>query len=129
MHSGPTSITLDLPLPPRILHPNGRTMRPNYLRTVRRKYRAMAGDEAWVQHPDRPKHEAARITLSYFTKSGRGQDPDNLIAWAKAAIDGLLDAGIIDDDNKLTYEHPTVAKDSDRPRLVILVDPIEGDHD
>ena len=41
-------------------------------------------------------------------KTGRRQehDPDNLIAWAKVAMDAMQDGGVLADDRKITYLPP-----------------------
>ena len=78
---------------------------------------------AWMQHSLRPRYSTALLTLHYHTTSGRNQDNDNLVAWAKCAIDGLVDAGILEDDKHVRYADPIVSKDSARPRLEILVTP------
>lgn len=125
---------VQIPLPPKPLHPNARAGWQAKHRN-RSKYRQQAADLAWRAvaeqcQGDRPKLERATIRLTYFfgapRKGGRRQkqDPDNLIAWAKTAIDSLQDAGILADDRELIYLPPRQDADEVRPRLEITVEPI-----
>lgn len=46
-----------------------------------------------------PPLEAVEITLIYTPKTARKRDTDNLFATLKPAVDGLVDAGVLADDN------------------------------
>lgn len=114
---------VELPLPPRGLHPNARK---HWRRRaeLKKNYRASAGEWAAVARIENNAKplDAADITLHYYTTTGRAQDSDNLIAWAKTAIDSLVDARLLSDDNRLTYMPPTIQKDKARPRLEIEIE-------
>lgn len=40
-----------------------------------------------------------RVTLHYFPKDGRRRDADNLVATLKPLCDGIVDAGVVPDDD------------------------------
>ena len=46
-----------------------------------------------------PPLQAVEITLIYTPKTARKRDTDNLFATLKPAVDGLVDAGVLADDN------------------------------
>lgn len=62
-----------------------------------------------------PELEQVRIRVLYYPGDRRRRDPGNLYPSAKAAIDGLVDAKVIKDDNykivkSLTMEIPEQGK-------------------
>lgn len=73
-----------------------------------------------------PHLDGIRVTATPFLR-GRQQDIGNCFPAAKAAVDGLVDAGVITDDtpeffHALAFRHPVHSKvDS----LVILVEEVE----
>ncbi len=94
-------ITIDLPLPHRVLHPNGRTRNYKWRSTVVKEHRAMACMVARGHAPRKPWTLARyRVTFSLPRK----QDEDNLSAWLKSYLDGLQDAGIVANDSGLTRD-------------------------
>lgn len=122
-----------LPIPPKVLHPNARSPWQGKLRE-RKSHRQLSGDSAAAQvlerYGTRPRFERAVIRLHYvlpWPKNGQRQphDPDNLIAWAKTAIDALQDAGILADDRQVIYMPPSqewLERDDIRPpRLTVRV--------
>lgn len=48
--------------------------------------------------------------LTFVTTAMRGYDRDNLIAWMKSGIDGVADAGVIDDDKDIVSWSVEVVK-------------------
>lgn len=94
-------IIIDLPLPHKVLHPNGRTRNYKWRASVVRDHRAMACLVARGHAPKKPWMKARyRVTFSLPRK----QDEDNLSAWLKSYLDGLQDAGIVANDSGLTRE-------------------------
>lgn len=89
-------IVIDLPLPPDCLHPNAR---PHWAAKARatKQYRWEAKLTAMSVRPKVP-FDAATYKLTFWLK--RKRDMDGLIAWVKAAIDGIADAGIIWNDSE-----------------------------
>ena len=137
---GGGELTVQVPVPPKTLHPNGRAPWIAKAKDLK-KFRQQAGDTAAGQvlqrYGGRPQFERAVIRLSYRLPAPRGggikpHDPDNLIAWAKGAIDALQDAGILADDRHVIYLPPSqswTARDgtTDLPRLEIGVRKWEED--
>lgn len=128
---GRRRVVVRLPLPPKECDPN---QRPHWRRKAEaiKNYRLLAGQLAWADSAaqlgddSRPKIRRAQIQLRYFLEHARGHDGDNLISWAKAAIDSLSDAGILDGDRRVIYLPPTQEKAEsqslqDGPRLVIEI--------
>ena len=94
--SGP--VTLNLPLPPRCLHPNARTHWAPKAKAVKES-RAAAAMLAKSQRPKTP-WKNARYTLLF--ELCRNRDEDGLLSWVKAYLDGLQDAGVIVNDSGLS---------------------------
>ena len=103
-----------LPVPPKTLHPNGRAPWAAKMRE-RKNYREQAAGTAAAQvlerYGYRPRFAETVIELFYnlpWPRNGQRQphDPDNLIAWAKTAIDALQDAGVLSDDRHAIYLPP-----------------------
>lgn len=124
-------VIVHLPLPPKECDPN---QRPHWRRKAEavKNYRLLAGQLAWADSAkqlgddSRPKIRHAQIQLRYFLEPSKGRDPDNLIAWAKSAIDSLSDAGILGGDRRVVYLPPiqeaAVNKTlHDCPRLIIEI--------
>ncbi|GLZ34867.1 hypothetical protein Lesp02_70540 [Lentzea sp. NBRC 105346] len=64
-----------------------------------------------------------RVQLHYATGDNRGRrDPANLCATSKPAIDGLVDAGLVPDDNPefVTELMPVIHLGADLPRRLWL---------
>jgi len=124
---------LIIDLPPREAHPNARKTWQARARTVAR-YRKSAGELvfafAFEQFGRRPRFARAIIGLRFrFPKPrfGRAQfhDPDNLLAWAKSAIDALTDGGLLADDRSIVYLPPEQELSADDVgQLLITVRPI-----
>ena len=87
-------IVIDLPLPPKELHPNAR---PHW-RAKARATKLARGEARLVASTVRPAVPLVSATYKLEFRLPRKQDPDNLDAWCKAYRDGLVDAGILIDD-------------------------------
>lgn len=119
------SITITLPLPPRALNPNSR---PHYMTKAAKtkKYRTDAGFAALHASSRRTEEtlcpwSRATIQVRWFHRTASFPDPDNVIAWLKAAFDGIADAGVIANDRDVEYPPVIIEKDSDDPRVEIEV--------
>jgi crossover junction endodeoxyribonuclease RusA len=80
--------------------------------------------ERLAQQLEIPPLEAVEITLIYTPKTARKRDTDNLFATLKPAVDGLVDAGVIADDNteivtKLSVLIAPVSKTA--PKIVLFL--------
>ena len=112
-------IAIVLPLPPKCLSANGRGCWQARARATK-KARA---DAALVASQYRPAKPAKRLTIQpVFFGCGR-HDPSNLNVWLKAYLDGIEDAGLIENDRGITMlparQVPTT-KGNQRVELRIL---------
>ena len=125
------AIVVRMNLPPAEAHPNGRSHWRRRASAVA-TYRKSCGELAWATRHELAGTVAcpidvAAIGLAYhFAPAARGtrlrgHDPDNLIAWAKAAIDGLVDGGILADDRQLVYLPPTTQLTDVMSRLEVSI--------
>lgn len=86
-------IAIDLPWPPRALHPNAR----EHWGTKDRATRKARADAAWLakaaglRRGDRDIPDALRVTVVFFPPDKRDRDRDNLLANCKAYFDGISD--------------------------------------
>lgn len=113
-----------LPLPPRDLHPNARVHWAAKARATKqaRQTGYVAARVAWGLSPP-PCWPLARVTATFYFKTNRKQDRDNLIAWLKSYIDGLEDFGIIDDDTNLLWGEVEWEVSKSDPRVELEVVP------
>lgn len=93
----PETVTVELSLPSRVLSPNARCHW-----SVRAKARAAQREEArWVARSAvqlvKPLWPSAHITVTPYYPDRRRRDTDNLLSALKAAIDGIVDAGVLAD--------------------------------
>ena len=91
-------------LPPSRAYPNRKT---HYLTlsAIRSQQREEAIAYVLEQgRPDSPM-KRAHITITWRSKDKRKRDIDNLLSAMKGSIDGLVDAGVIEDDSakQLSY--------------------------
>ena len=74
-----------------------------------------------------PECQHITVTLHYIPKQNRRIDADNRVATSKPCVDGLVDAGIVPDDNPRFVNHrmPVIhpADKNARTRLWIEVHP------
>ena len=88
-------IVIDLPLPPKVLHPNARPhWRAKAAATKRARWAAKL-----VAASVRPAVPLVRAGYELDFRLPRKRDDDNLISWCKAYFDGLVDGGVLADDN------------------------------
>lgn len=123
------SLCVCLPLPPPECDPNVRSNR-NAKAAAVKAYRRTCGELAWgdcrTQLGEKPYFRCADILLRYYFVTARPRDPDNLISYAKVAIDSLQDAGILAGDRRVIYAPPVQRKAAaafgpERPRLEIVI--------
>lgn len=112
-----------VPIPPRGLSPNSR-VHWSRKATLTKKYRTecfLAASYAVNHGPEamkpRPEWESATIWIFWFHRTKNRPDPDNAKATLKAAIDAIVDAGILADDKHVTYPPIEFSKDADNPRV------------
>lgn len=98
-----TAVNIDLPLPPKEVHPNARChWRPKAAATKSQRQAAavlarQATQFACYGFP----WKAATVQATFYT--GRRRDADGCLSSLKASFDGLADAGVIANDSGLTH--------------------------
>ena len=113
---------ITLPLPAKELSPNARChWGTKAVKTREARITAWAGAMAILWHDDSPRGEKAMSQLTFYFKTKRRRDADNLLASCKAYFDGLVDAGILADDSGLGHFPIIFHKDKDDPRLEITI--------
>lgn len=105
-------ITIDLPHPPRILHPNAR---PHYMAKAKatKAYRMGAKAAALAAGGDSQLWPSASVKVIATYKDARRRDRDGILSSLKAAFDGLADAWVVMNDADFTYEPVEVRKGKD----------------
>lgn len=91
------TITIELPLPNNVIHPNGRTRNYGYRATLIRKARAEAGIVAKLAKVESCPWEVATVHPTFYM--ARSRDEDGLYSWLKPYLDGIADAGIVVNDS------------------------------
>lgn len=86
-----------------------------------------AGRDAWAAHPCHGRDmEHAHIAVYVHRPRNTRSDAGNFYPTAKAAIDGMVDAGILPDDNDDYVTGPDMRRGKhDEPRLTIVITPGE----
>jgi Holliday junction resolvase RusA-like endonuclease len=113
-------ITLALPSP--LLSPNGRPHPMARARAVKR-YRTAAWAEAIRSDHRHAGWREATLQATFWLPDSRRRDAGNLQGSLKAAIDGIVDAGVLEDDEWLVELPPIRLIDRDNPRVEIEVWP------
>ena len=112
MTAGEWWLTLPLSTPLSLNHRMHHQVRAKRTREVREMALLLAR-AAKIPHCER-----VRVTLVYTPKDSRVRDPLNLVATLKACEDGLVDAGVVDDDNPRYVESVMPLIDVAEPKLV-----------
>jgi len=99
------TITIVLPLPNRVLSPNftiggigGRIMKA----AATKKYRRLAREAVEEERIESLPWDKIKVTADFYYTKKRRRDQDNAMGSLKAAYDGIVDAGVVIDDD---YEH------------------------
>lgn len=115
-----------LPLPSGILSPNctigsfgGRMMKANVIK----KYRILAREAIEAEEVATAPWERAEMQATFYFACKRRRDEDNAEGSLKAARDGIVDAGLLaDDDSKhLTRQAPIFDIDKIHPRVMLEI--------
>lgn len=131
-------LTIVVPIPPKATHPNNRPFtamgaRAKAAAAKRQREDACIAALAEMNEPGRPykprwKNVTVQATFHRQGRQAKLMDLDNSIAWLKNSIDGLADAGVIENDRGVvplpcSQLLGDAAKDN---MVVILVKPIQG---
>ena len=133
------SVTIVLPLPNRVLQPNsvvatmgGRLMKAKATKRYRRlALAAIFSQENPESGPGTYSEVAfwgkASVKTVFYHKMKRRRDEDNAKGSLKAAFDGVVDFGLIPDDDSehLTHEKPEFKIDKEFPRVELTFTRLE----
>ena len=106
-------VKIELPFPPRGVSPNSR-LHWRIKASLAAQYRETCGwigKEALQEHSmSYPMQPPVRAEVTFVLPNRQRRDPDNLMAMLKPAWDGLVDAGLLQDDRvgMLRIEAPEV---------------------
>lgn len=98
------SLTIELPWPSSDLSPNSRA-HWRYKALAVKQYRQaayLATVNAMNRAGEKGGWPAATVQTTFYVLDRRRRDLDNLMAMLKPAWDGMVDAGLLTDDNELT---------------------------
>lgn len=117
-------IRLTLPLPPRDCSPNSRGHWSKKYH-ANREYRARAEMEARrIPAGKRLRWKQAMARVTFFLPDAIRRDRDNLAASLKGAWDGIVSAGVLEDDSGLHHAPIQMEIDRERPRVEIEIEPM-----
>ena len=124
------SVLIALPLPHSCLSPNrppgsiGGRMRKA---AAAKKHRKLARLAVEAQGVESGPWSYATIAASFFHKTNRRRDDINSLAMLKAAYDGIVDSGLLEDDDgkHLESKKPSFAVDKKHPRVELLIERVE----
>lgn len=106
------SITIWLPRLPKELSPNSRchwSARYKATRAVLRMVEAKTREAMGTHAP--PRWKLARASATFYFRSNRRRDRDNLAASLKYVYDGFEDAGVVADDRDIIPMPPAIVID------------------
>lgn len=121
------SFTIILPLPGGLLSPNYKPgshgSRMAQARATR-KYRTLSRETVEEIKLESIPWEKCTVRAFFLHSTKRRRDPDNATGSLKAAYDGIVDAGVVPDDDWEHMEREKPAFDSDDiyPRVEITVE-------
>lgn len=126
------SITIVVSLPHKYLQPNCQGRSLAFARGKTR-VKKIAKREAYIMalqasNSSRPRWKRASVAAVFYLPSRRGilADQDNRIASCKAQIDGIAEAGIVENDRGLVWEPVRHEVDAESPRLQLTITELEG---
>lgn len=122
----PESITIILPLPAKVLQPNctigsfgGRMMKAS----ATERYRRLAREAVEAECIDTMPWNKLEVRADYYHVTKRIRDDDNAIGALKAAYDGIVDSGLVSNDDRehMKRRLPDFHIDKQFPRVVLTV--------
>lgn len=116
-------IRLVLSFPSRDLHPNARVHWARKAKAVK-AYRTEAWAAALQLRLGRPMWRRASVRTTFYVPNAHRRDPDGLASSCKAIFDGIVDAGVLADDDQLVIYPATLTVDRVNPRVEIALWPI-----
>ncbi len=122
----PESVKIILPLPKKVLSPNFpiASRRMMFARAAAIKaYRRVAMRAIETERIETMPWEKVTIEVLFYFVHSRRRDPDNAMGSLKAAYDGIVDAGLVEDDDSKHMERkePIFRVDRKYPRVVFTI--------
>ncbi len=120
------SIIIILPLPGGILSPNstvgsigGRFAKAGAIK----KYRRITKETVEAECIETAPWSKMSVRAVFYFRDNRLRDPDNAIGSLKAAYDGIVDSGLITDDDweRMEREKPMFNIDKKHPRVELII--------
>lgn len=120
------SITIILPLPAMSLSPNsavgsigGRFAKA----AATKKYRRLAKEAVESEQVESMPWERVLVTAVFFWAINRRRDPDNATGSLKSVYDGIVDSGLVPDDDILHMRRgePAFNIDAESPRVELTI--------
>jgi len=123
----PELVIIILPLPPKILQPNCTiaTINSRFMKAAATKrYRRMAREAVEAEQIETMPWGKASVQVVFYFKTNHRRDQDNAMGSLKSAYDGIVDAGLVEDDD---YEHmkrisPIFKIDRNHPRVEFIIE-------
>lgn len=125
------SITIVLPLPNKVLSPNwmAGTIRGRYYKaSATKRLRQRAKEAVEAEYIENAPWPMVGVSVEIFWKTNRKRDADNAIGSLKAVYDGIVDAGLVidDDPEHMQREIPKFLVDRFCPRVVLTLVRLES---
>ena len=120
------SVTIVLPLPNPALSPNvaigsygGRMKKA----AASKRYRRLSREAVEAEAIETAPWGHVEVQATFYHKTTRRRDQDNAIASLKAAYDGIVDAGLVEDDDwkHMTRLPPKFDYDERNPRVELTI--------
>lgn len=118
-------IRLTLPLPAKVLSPNAR---PHWSVKAKatKEYRHLAWAITLAQVRNTlgkpPKWEQAEVRAAFYWPTRHRRDRDNAAASLKAYLDGIADAGVVENDAGFIQHPVEMLLDRENPRVEVTID-------
>jgi len=121
------TVIIVLPIPPKVLSTNTAiwSQRGRFAKaSATRKQRRLAKEAIMEERIETAPWKKISIRPQFFYKTNRKHDEINAIATLKGAYDGIVDSGLVTDDD---YKHwtnltPAFFVDSQNPRVLLLIE-------
>lgn len=122
----PESVIAVLPLPPRILSPNVHqaTIRGRFAKAAATKRQRRLAKEAVLEECiETAPWKKCEVAAEFFYQQKRRHDDENAMVSIKPAYDGIVDAGLVADDDSIHMRKlpPAFSVDRENPRVELTI--------
>ena len=125
----PESVKIILHLPNKVLSPNFSVASRGMMfakAAAIKKYRCQAKEAIETERIETMPWEKVELEATFHHKIKRKRDDDNAMISLKAACDGIVDAGLVEDDDYIHMKRmPPKFIESSVPRVEILITRVE----